>query len=146
MAESIAAIGLAGNIIQFISFTFVLVSKSREIYYSASGAADEIVDLEIIAQDIEILCDEFRLREGLDDWRLVDMANRCKAVAEELQDAISDLQSGIKGKESRIENTKWKSFRTALRSVWGKKRVEELKSRLESLRDQVTMQLISYTK
>ena len=50
--EALAAVGLAGNIVQFISFASETLSKSREIYLSASGTTEEYMDLKLISQDL----------------------------------------------------------------------------------------------
>jgi len=144
MAEGLAAIGLAGNIIQFISFSFVLVSKTKELHQSGSGALAKNVDLSIIAQDIR----SFHSRlasNGHSPMRLFDTARRCDAIAGELLDAVTKLQHKH-GPASGNAPTRWQSFRRALKSLWGEAHVEELKARLSALRDQVTMHLVSDTK
>lgn len=143
MIEGLAAIGLAGNIIQFISFSYVLVSKSVEIHQSASGQSNHNIDLHIVSQDIRKFSSGI-LSKGSSSTRLADIAERCDTIAEELQQAISQLQ--LKQHESRKGPTKWQSFRKAMKEVWGKSYVDDLKSRLELLRDQVTMHLVSDTR
>ena len=144
MAESLAAIGLAGNIVQFVSFTFVLISKTRELQESASGTLNENVDLNIIAQDIRTFTS--RISSNVHPaMRLSDVARRCDAIACELLDAITKLQHKHRQGSGKVP-TRWQTFRQALKSVWGKAHIEELMTRLERLRDQVTMHLVSDTK
>lgn len=147
MIESLAAISLAGNIIQFISFSSELLSKSREIYHSASGISNENVDLKIISQDIGRFSDQI-LSDARSSGQFSNIASRCKIVAVELLNAIEALQPKSKDQTegSQKAPTKWQSFRKALQSVWEKQRVEELKSRLDRLRDQVTTHMISNTR
>ncbi|KAH6865513.1 hypothetical protein BKA58DRAFT_413238 [Alternaria rosae] len=144
MAEGLAAIGLAGNIIQFISFSFVLLSKSRELRQSVSGALNEHVDLTIVSQDISALSSRLTLNAASPS-RLCNIAERCNIIAEELLDAVSGLQHKQHGTRSAKSTTRWQSFRKALKFVWGKAHIEELQARLELLRNQVTMHLVSDT-
>jgi hypothetical protein len=44
MVEGLAAIGLIGSIVQFVSFAYALVSKSREIHQYASGVSADLTD------------------------------------------------------------------------------------------------------
>jgi len=144
MAESLAAIGLAGNIIQFISFSFALVSKTKELHQSASGVLNEHVDLNIVSQDIRHYSS--RISSTSSVTQLDDVARRCDLVAKEILDAIAELQHGQHVSSFGKVAKKWQSFRTALKGLWGKAHIEELKARLELLRDQVTMHLVSDTK
>ena len=84
--ESIAALNLAGNIIQFIDFGCRLFSKSRELYKSSDGVLAEDVELEIIANSLKTLSKG--LTDGspqahlltADHANLVLLAESCKSV------------------------------------------------------------------
>ncbi|KAH7078695.1 hypothetical protein BKA63DRAFT_409559 [Paraphoma chrysanthemicola] len=141
MMESLAAIGLAGNIIQFISFGSVLISKSRDIHQSASGVSSDIVDLDLVARDIKTFSDEVVSR-GQPQSHYSDIADQCSLVADELLGAISEVRNKSKISTGQRPPTKWRSFRKALKYVWRKERIEELRQRLERLRDQMTMHLV----
>jgi len=144
MAEGLAAIGLAGNIIQFISFSFDLVSKTRELHQSASGLLNENIDLKIISKDIRIISNSIT-SSARSSRRLSEIAHHCDTIARELLDAIDRLNKQHVPGSGKVP-TKWQSFRKALKSVWGKAHIEELTSRLAQLRDQVNMHLVSNTK
>jgi hypothetical protein len=143
MAETLAAIGLAGNIIQFISFSSALVSKSREIHKAASGLSTELVDLNLVSADIQQFSAKL-LANAQSSPQLCDIALSCKAVATELEQAISAIQK--QNHASHQGPKRWRSFRKALKCIWKKEHIEGLKVRLESLRDQMSMHLISDTK
>jgi len=145
MAEGFAAIGLAGNIIQFISFSFVLISKSRDLRQSTSGALDENVDLKVISEDIKIVISRINANSN-SPTRLSDVAHRCVNIAQELLDAVAKLQHKQHMPGSGKTPTRWRSFQTALTCVWNSTRIEGLKMRLEQLRDQVIMHLVSDTR
>lgn len=143
MAEGLAAIGLAGNIIQFISFGSALVSKTREIHQSASGVSTDLIDLDVVAGDIKQFSSQI-LANARVFPRLCDVAKSCTAVAQELLHAISEIQKH--NHSATKEPTKWRSFRKALKCIWGKEHIDGLKSRLVLLRDQMSLHLISDTK
>ena len=143
--ECLAAIGLAGNVVQFVSFGYSLIAKSSEIHKSVSGASSEHIDLHIISQNIKDLNRKIISNQN-SSQNLCDVTERCNAVAEDLLQAIAQLQFKQLPPGPGKGPTKWQSFRKALKSVWTKVRIDELKSRLESLRDQVMMHLVSSTR
>lgn len=127
---SLAAVGLTGNIIQFLGFGCKLVSKARVI--QEHGSVIEHRDLEITTKDLE-LCAE-AIRNGLSVDRIAtlgdsevalhDISNGCLEIARELQVALEKLRSNRK-------MTRWKSLQQALKSMVGKERIAELKARLD---------------
>lgn len=98
MAEGLAAIGLAGNTVQFISFSSALISKTREFHQSASGASAELVDLGIVARDIKRFNSHF-FNNANASSQLSHVARCCDAVAQELLGAILRF----KRKPSRLQ-------------------------------------------
>lgn len=143
MAEGIAAVGLAGNIIQFISFSSTLVSKSKDIHQSASGLSSEVVDLEKVSQSLKSLTRPFRITGDLSS-QLHQIAQRCNDVADELLEATTKLK--CHSNSSTRGPTKWQSLRKALRCIWKKEQIDALTMRLQLLRDQVSLHLISDTR
>jgi hypothetical protein len=143
--EGLAAIGLASNIVQFISFSYTLVSKARHIHQSTSGLSDEGVDICTVAKDIRGFSSRILARkETSDPFSLI--ARECDSVARELLDAISEIQHRHGATGLADKPTKWQSFRKALKCVWKKEQIESLKVRLQALRDQMVMHMISNTK
>jgi hypothetical protein len=146
--EALTAVGLASNVVQFISFTCETLSKSREIYLSTSGTTKEFDDIRIISQDL------FSFKSHIESQKkampsLSDLAERCISIADEIVRAIKQLEDKFAPKESKPggaptkSRKKWESFRQALHCVWDKQRVTDLERRLERLRDQLEFHLIS---
>ena len=50
--DAISALGLAGNIVQFVQFGCALVAESQDIYCSATGTSTKSIELELIATDL----------------------------------------------------------------------------------------------
>jgi hypothetical protein len=140
------ALGLASNIIQFIDFVWNLVSESKDIYRSTAGMLAENVELEVIANDLSQLSAQFqnpsggRVRVPPDEEGLRNLALRCSVLAEELLGTIQRL------KVEKGPHRKWKSFRQALLSMSKKDKILELRTRLDWLRNEMTIQIVAITK
>jgi hypothetical protein len=79
--EALTAVGLASNVVQFIPLTCETLSKSREIYLSASGTTKEFDDIRIISQDL------FSFKSHIESQKkampsLSDLAERCISIAD----------------------------------------------------------------
>lgn len=133
-----SAIGLASSIVQLITFSSDLLSKTREIHSSADGAAVENVELEAISTSLlelsrEVNEGKFHLTKA--DKQLKDLCAGCQKVADELLEVVRRL----KGSDSK---TKWRSFRQAVLTVWKEKEVRALVDRLERYRSQIDTALL----
>ncbi|KAH7394877.1 hypothetical protein DE146DRAFT_615545 [Phaeosphaeria sp. MPI-PUGE-AT-0046c] len=142
MAEALVAVGLAGNIIQFISFSSALVSKTKDIHKSASGVSSDLVDFDIVSSSLRDLIKPL-LNNSNVSTQLYQIAERCKEVAEEILEATTDLKWCRNS--SNQGPRKWRSFRKALKSIWKKEQIDALHKRLQLLRDQLSLHLISST-
>ena len=134
--EGLAALSLAGNVIQFIDFGCRLFSKSRELYRSSDGDLAENVELEDIANSLITLSE--RLTDGSaqmslqseDHVSLVSLTKNCTSVASELLRTLDEL----KVKEPQ---KKWRSFRVALKRIWSSKKIEDMSKRLDTYSTQL---------
>ncbi|KAH7416755.1 hypothetical protein BKA64DRAFT_276354 [Cadophora sp. MPI-SDFR-AT-0126] len=137
MLDPLTALALTGNILQFIDFGFKATCKARDIYLSADGVTAENADLEVLTTDIATVSAKLSasLGNASGNDSLDDICRRCKASADDLLAALKNLQAeGKKGK--------WKSARKGLKAVWGKKKVDELRERLEGWRDEVHFHVV----
>ncbi|XTI87333.1 putative WD-repeat protein [Cenococcum geophilum] len=134
--EIVAAIGLAGNIIQFVDFCGGLISKTAEIYKSGAGALVENVDIETATDDLALLSTTLQdSTNSADDTALRELCQSCNIVAKKLLSALNKVK--VRGKQQ-----KWKSFRKALRSVWSKEDIASLEQRLARLRDELNLRVV----
>ena len=136
MMDPIAAIGLAGNIVQFVDFPWKILSETRDLYESTTGASADNDVLESISKDLINLNDALTAPSsaGAIPNRLRILAGQCKGVAEELLEVLDKIK--VKG-----SHRKWKSFMQALRSVWKKEQIENLFKRMERLRNGMQLRL-----
>jgi hypothetical protein len=98
--EALAAVGLAGNILQFIDFSFNIISGINKVCSSASGMTPEY-------ESLSILVDNFTaVAQGLitdvpakteNEMKLCALAKNCYAFSEELQGILRRLKVGNPG-------------------------------------------------
>ncbi|KAI9760768.1 MAG: hypothetical protein M1840_002214 [Geoglossum simile] len=133
--EVLAAIGLAGNIIQFVDFSGKLISKMAEIHKSGTGALAENINIETAANDLALLSTKLHdSANSAGDTALQELCQSCNIIATEL---LTVLDS-VKVHEGQ---NKWKSFRKALRSVWSKEDIALLEQRLARFRDELNLRV-----
>ena len=130
--ETLAAVSLAGNILQFLSFTGATISKTRQIHASSSGTLKEHDDLEGIATHLKDLASRLQTSTEPVDPVLAQLCSSCSEVADELLKTVKYL--GVKGKLKRSE-----SFRKALKALWGKEKLRSLEERLAGFRQELSL-------
>ena len=140
--EPLSALSVVAAVIQFVDFGENLLSESRQIYKSASGASSENAVLGEIYENLSRLADKMKVSLGLttqtsskEEEALGELATSCKAIADDLMDTIEELK--VKGDTHR----KWKSFHSALKTIGKKSYMEELQKRLDKFSLQLTVQL-----
>jgi hypothetical protein len=142
MLDPLTALGLAGNIVQFVDFGFKLVSDSIETYRSVDGGLSTNVELGSITEDLSLVAgnlgsmNEVGNRFSKDERALIKLSDQCKALADKLLDVLHGL--AVTG-----SHKKWKSVRQALRSVWKDGEIQDVRRRLNDFRSQLTLRLVA---
>ena len=143
--ESLAALGIAANIIQFVDFGCKLFSESRALYKASDKRVEESVELEIISKALKRLSDDLgaipssTTPQPQAEAELLPLAKRCQTIADELLVALNELQvKGAKGK--------WQCFRSALKRIWKSQEIENMARRLDSICAHLTNCLINVLK
>ncbi|KIW23715.1 uncharacterized protein PV07_11894 [Cladophialophora immunda] len=148
MAE-LAALGLAGNILQFVDFGIKLFQEARVLYRSSEGVTPAELELETTtrvlrqyAQDLETSQRGINANHASDSITLRNsaIAKECNGLADELLQLLESLR--IKD----TENRKWSSFKHALSRVAKRSKIENMERRLNRLRDALNSSLISDLK
>ncbi|KAI0152770.1 hypothetical protein GGR57DRAFT_469050 [Xylariaceae sp. FL1272] len=129
--ETLAAIGLAGNILSFVDFTAKLLVSARTIYKSASDASPENHVLQIIAQDVQFYVDNITTTGDIDQ-HLRSLAEESRNIADELLDLIRQVSA-------RNKKSKYDCFLSALREVSKKSHIAALSNRLSKLQLQMSL-------
>ncbi|KAF2807226.1 uncharacterized protein BDZ99DRAFT_337271, partial [Mytilinidion resinicola] len=143
--ESLAVLGLAANIIQFVDFTSKLFSQSTAIYRSINGVSEETQEMITIATGLQTLCARLTSTPSTNsagypmDDELKSLAQQCKAAGDQLVAALHSLKA-------TGTHRKWASFTTALASVWKQSKIEAMKKKLETYKSQLSLQLTRQTQ
>ena len=134
--ETLAIIGLVGNIVQFVDFSGKLISKSTELYQSSEGALAENIDTETATNHLVWLNSKLQnAATTTGDSALESLCKSCGTAADELLAALDKVK--VKGKQD-----KWKSIRKSLQSVWSKEKIEELERRLAGLKEELNLHVV----
>ncbi|KAF2175016.1 hypothetical protein K469DRAFT_756484 [Zopfia rhizophila CBS 207.26] len=97
--ETLAIIGLVGNIVQFVDFSGKLIAKSTELYRSSEGALLENIDAETATNHLVLLNNKLQdTATTASDEALKRLCESCKSTANELLAALD----GVKVNEGRL--------------------------------------------
>ncbi|KAI9660945.1 MAG: hypothetical protein M1821_009272 [Bathelium mastoideum] len=152
VVDPLSALGLAGNIIQFIDFGSKLISQSVEQYRSAVGTSTQYLDLEALTQSLQSVAKG--LRDSIagpdkseiktkDELALRQLVQSCQSVAADLINILDDLKINPK---AHGLNRRAQSLRQAFRSVGADEQIKGLERKLEVYRSQLSLYSISITR
>lgn len=144
--EAVAALSLAGTIIQFVDFSSKIFSKSRELYESSSRALTVNEEIEKAVEELNTLTVKLEQplnqsgsspssRRPVEDPALNELCGTCRKIAKELQTRLNALKG--QGKHQR-----WDSFRQAIKGAWAEKDIDALMKRLSILREALEMHIL----
>lgn len=114
--ESLAALSLAGTVIQFVEFATKVAKGSHEIFQSVQGLIIEHEQFSALTEDLQEICDELQKPipgDQLTSWkekRLQSLAEECAAGCKRLQDVLSELRVKEGGKQ-------WKGLVAAVKAI-----------------------------
>jgi hypothetical protein len=141
--DPVSAIGLASSLVQLVTFTGDLFSKTRAIYRSADGSLEEHGELAAITRTLEsqnrrigLQSSSLRLASSETTKDLLTLCDGVRDLAKELVNKIDTLKRHGSG-------GKWDSFRLALKSVWEEQDIADLVRRLERYRQQIDSILLA---
>jgi hypothetical protein len=156
--DPLSALSVAACVVQFVDFAHRIVSKGRQLYSSPNGALRDNEETETATKHLQSLAET--LKESIEEIpptkrapparankrvkdeyrqevRLRQICAECDDLSTELMQRLRDLKVP-KGEEHR----KWRSFRQALKSVWSKKEVDEMATKLDGLRKELDSQVL----
>ncbi|KAI1395237.1 hypothetical protein F4819DRAFT_492670 [Hypoxylon fuscum] len=137
--DPFSAIGLAGNIITFVDFGYKILSGSKEIYTSASGASTLNHELALDTQTFQGVVAS--IQEPHTAGSVTEKEQALRRFAVECGSVASDLKKLLDELKARDPTSKRDSLRAAIRD-WrkgGKK--DELRLKLARCRDQLNLQI-----
>lgn len=182
--DPLTAVGVAANIVQFVSFTSGLISKTREISCSPTGSCAEIVTLQSSYEHLQRLssklgrppvsrsdlikddstfpatpahpdnipeywkeCAEFGDTNPIVKYWSASktLADHYSAIKElwlacqtDCENLLGVLQKLISANKP---NSKWRSFKIALSTMWKANKISELEERLHRTQSNLTLHL-----
>ncbi|KAK0735942.1 hypothetical protein B0T21DRAFT_365970 [Apiosordaria backusii] len=142
--EPIAALAVAGNVLQFVEFAGKLFSNTREVFLSARGTSAESAHLEDICQ--KLLDFTARLRSSkfsLHSTHKTDPIVKCAEACEQDCEALLAITTKLRAKAQLKSKTSqcWASFKIAILEVWKASEVEAIRSRISDHRSEITLHL-----
>jgi hypothetical protein len=147
--DPFSALGLAAAVVQFVQFGSKLVSESQEIYQSATGSTIEHAELERACQDLSQLSASLATSSAKSTFHSVPRSDKEEAlrrIAVECQKMADDICIALrKMGMNDAQCTKLRSFRHALRSAWGRRKVESLEKRLDKHKLNLSVHLAAIT-
>ncbi|KAL2782621.1 hypothetical protein BJX66DRAFT_172511 [Aspergillus keveii] len=135
--EALAAVGLAGNILQFIDFSYNIISGINKVCSSASGMTPENESLSILVDDFTAVA------QGLitdvpakteNEMKLCALAKNCYAFSEELQGILRRLTVGNPG-------SRWDGLKVKWRSMRKEKEIQAIERQLHAYQSQILIRL-----
>jgi hypothetical protein len=145
MLSPLDALSVAGTLIQFVDFCSKVLSHTRELYKSKTGALSANQELELAAADLYVISQQLphpekKAFESSDEQSLRELAATCSEISVEISSKL------IRLKISRGKYKKWPSFFQALRLVWSEDEIRELKERLSRCRETLQMHIVAGLK
>lgn len=145
MAEAVAGLSLAANILQVLDFGKQFLCAAWAIYRSGAEGIDLLSDLQSITNDFESVLGELqggaardralRSAKGDDDDGIFLLAEKCAAVLSEMLQSLAKIGAPGKGR-------KRDAVKTAFKLAWKKGDIETLQKRLEQFRDELNLHLV----
>jgi len=137
--EALAAVGLAGNIVQFIDFGCRLLTEARQIQTSSSGVSAKNLEIETVAVKLRYLADGLSSSNPLPcigiNYQLKQLADDAILIIDELLEAIEHVR--LKG------GGNLRSFAHALQNSGKNKRIEKLDAKLSRMQGQLNTHLLA---
>ncbi|KAH6708897.1 hypothetical protein BKA61DRAFT_557727 [Leptodontidium sp. MPI-SDFR-AT-0119] len=159
--EALAALGLAGNVVQFVDFVSKLISAGVEIAGSVEGATERTLEIEKVYNSLDAFSSRLHVGgtratnnedieglRGLVDHRseiggrlefqdhirsLEELAADCNSLCRRLLETVRKLHN--KGPAG----CQFKSLIAALRTAWSSKKIKDLEERLERYQKMISL-------
>ncbi|KAH6683967.1 hypothetical protein B0J14DRAFT_458323, partial [Halenospora varia] len=124
--DPLTALGLAGNVVQFVDFGSKLLSSSVQLYKSTTGTLKVNDELELVAAEIKALTSKLSSEEDL-GANFQKICNETVDIANNILMRLDKLKIGGK-------NRVWKSLWQAINVAWTAEELANLVDRLERLK------------
>lgn len=160
--DPLSALGVAAAVVQFVDFGQRLLSETWHIYRDATGQDIELRELSTVSRDLTQVAQAVRdaiaqqeasqsVSQHADTW-LLDVCHECDIISREIENIIPQIDPSFKIQLESGNRTGFVSFlkkdddgkfsigdafRKALKSLWKGREVEDLKTRLNKIHQQM---------
>ena len=141
--DPLSVLSVVGNVVQFVQFTFGLLTSSKRIYNSASGISTDCEDLENVYSKLSTFSNQlvntnFSIANAVSDHtsEIQEIATACKEDCEKLLGLVNKLRL-----RSNVSKRGWQSFSKAVLELWTAKDLESLRKRIAEARGLLILKL-----
>ncbi|KAF2677498.1 hypothetical protein K458DRAFT_319518, partial [Lentithecium fluviatile CBS 122367] len=136
--EALAAVGLVGNIVQFIDFSYNLFTVSTAIHHSYAGASQSARDIESITKELQQWCAKIASRRNSQGQLLPSHHNKSLVtLVAGCENAAVELLSALHALRAKDARSRWSCFRAALAATWKEAQINNMEKRLDTYRQQI---------
>lgn len=141
MAEALAAVGVASNMVQFITLAYTVANRTSSFCASTKDAPEVFRSLSIQLPLIIDICNRYRaLPQQEDSAALEDVLDQCTNQTRELQELLGKM---LPMPADSFATKAWK----ATKSVMLEKKVQQYSTKLETFKTLISLKLglLTYT-
>ncbi|KAH0534152.1 hypothetical protein FGG08_007261 [Glutinoglossum americanum] len=135
--DPLTAVSFAAGILQFIDFSWGIISGTYEVYRSGSGTTAENAHISTVLTDLE------RVTDGLCtdiEGKTKHERELCK-LADKCHDLSQDLAKILRKLKATDKNSKWQSLKVKWASMRNESEVASVENRLDRYRAQILLRL-----
>ncbi|KAF3013737.1 hypothetical protein E8E14_007220 [Neopestalotiopsis sp. 37M] len=144
MAEAIAALAFAGNVVQFLDFGAKFVLKADELIKAGRDDLSKLKELRHITDFLHPLLQQLNADassnqvsiQSPSQLRLVDLSRECSQVVEELLQTLDDV--GLNGTGRKRD-----AIVASFQLTWKGPKIEKLHKRIVQLRSELAVELLN---
>jgi hypothetical protein len=126
--EALAAVSLAGSVVQFVEFSCKFLSEGRQLYQSSSGKLESNEEVELIVEDLRTVITKLRQSSqgksstgGENSGEALEtICRQATKIAEELINKEKKPELPPKVVEANKVKRKVKTFQQLLKSMWSR--------------------------
>lgn len=140
--EALAAISLAGNMLQFVQFSTQIVATAVQYRRSLTGLLQSHENVESSLRHLDLLIVQLKdddralekRRYSVVDAALRDQVDECVKIGQQMRKELDSVR--IQGSRSILNST-----RKAWRAIWTEEKIEKMEARLKAIQDRMNLQL-----
>ncbi|RSM10963.1 hypothetical protein CEP52_003201 [Fusarium oligoseptatum] len=138
--EPLAAVALAGNVLQFAEFVGRLFKNASKIYESASGLTPNDLHIQDICDKLGSFSGQLQVTSSTPNAQPDKDLQACVAACKKDCDDLLSIMKALATKKGKSRKF-WKSFSVALSHKLKETEIEELKGRIQDHQGLISIQL-----